>query len=67
MKASTVAFLGLLSPVSAMLLDFLLLNKSLTAVQMGGAALIFGSIVISQLAGKEIGAVIKPGGSKWIK
>lgn len=56
LKASTVAFLGLLSPISAMLLDFLILKKSLTTLQIGGAALVFGSILISQLErGKEIG------------
>jgi probable blue pigment (indigoidine) exporter len=53
LKASTVAILGLLSPVSAMLLDFLLLKKSLTHLQIGGAALVLGSILISQLRGEE--------------
>jgi probable blue pigment (indigoidine) exporter len=53
LKASTVALLGLLSPVSAMLLDFLLLKQSLTRVQIGGAALVLGSILISQLSGEE--------------
>ena len=53
LKVSTVAILGLLSPVSAMLLDFLLLKKSLTRVQIGGAALVFGGILISQLSGEE--------------
>ena len=53
LKVSTVAILGLLSPVSAMLLDFLFLKKSLTAMQIGGAVLVFGSILISQLSGKE--------------
>jgi len=53
LKASTVALLGLLSPVSAMLLDFLLLKQSLTRVQIGGAALVLGSILISQLRGAE--------------
>ena len=52
LKASTVALLGLLSPVSAMLLDFLLLKQSLTRVQIGGAALVLGSILISQLSGE---------------
>jgi probable blue pigment (indigoidine) exporter len=53
LKASTVAILGLLSPVSAMLLDFLLLKTSLTHLQIGGAALVLGSILISQLRGEE--------------
>lgn len=53
LEASTVAILGLLSPVSAMLLDFLLLKKSLTRVQIGGAALVLGSILISQLRSEE--------------
>jgi probable blue pigment (indigoidine) exporter len=53
LKVSTVAFLGLLSPVSAMLLDFLILKKSLTTLQIGGAVLVFGSILISQLSREE--------------
>lgn len=53
LKASTVALLGLLSPVSAVLLDFLLLKQSLTRVQIGGAALVLGGILISQLSGEE--------------
>jgi probable blue pigment (indigoidine) exporter len=48
LKASTVAFLGLLSPVSAMLLDFLILRKTLTLMQIGGTMFVFGSILISQ-------------------
>lgn len=53
LKASTVAILGLLSPVSAMLLDLMLLKTSLTRMQIAGTALVFGSILISQLRGKE--------------
>ncbi|MGH9971070.1 MAG: EamA family transporter [Pyrinomonadaceae bacterium] len=53
LKASTVALLGLLSPVSAVLLDLLLLQKSFSRVQVGGAALVLGSIVISQLRSEE--------------
>ena len=53
LRASTVAILGLLSPVSAMLLDFLVLDKSLTGMQIIGAALVIGSILISQLRGEE--------------
>ena len=49
LKASTVAFLGLLSPISAMLLDFLLLKKTLTTMQIVGAALVFGGIFLSQI------------------
>lgn len=54
LSASTVAILGLLSPVSAMLLDFLLLKKSLTLMQIGGVALVLGSILISQFGGEEV-------------
>ena len=53
LKASTVAFLGLLSPISALLLDFLLLKKSLSIVQFGEAVLVLGSILISQLSAAE--------------
>lgn len=53
LKASTVAFLGLLSPISAMLLDFVILKQTLTLMQTGGAVLVFGSILISQLSSKE--------------
>jgi probable blue pigment (indigoidine) exporter len=48
LKASTVAFLGLLSPIAAMLLDFLLLKKTITTLQIVGAALVFGGIFLSQ-------------------
>jgi len=48
LKVSTVAFLGLLSPISAMLIDFLILKKTLTLMQIGGAVFVFGSILISQ-------------------
>ncbi len=58
LKVSTVALLGLLSPVSAMLLDLLVLKKSLTPMQIGGTALVFGGILISQLEQRqEIGAM----------
>jgi probable blue pigment (indigoidine) exporter len=55
LKASTVAFLGLLSPIAAMLLDFLLLKKTLTTMQIVGAALVFGGIVISQVEQRRDG------------
>lgn len=48
LKVSTVALLGLLSPISAMVLDLLVLKKALTPMQIGGAALVFGGIFISQ-------------------
>lgn len=53
LNASTVAILGLLSPVSAMLFDFLLLKKSLTNMQIIGAAMVIGSILVSQSRGEE--------------
>lgn len=55
LKASSVAFLGLLSPIVAMLLDFLLLKKTLTTMQIVGTVLVFGGIVISQKR-RDVGA-----------
>ena len=47
LKASTVSFLTLLSPVSAMTLDFLILHKRLGVLQWAGATIVAGSIFVA--------------------
>lgn len=50
LRASTITFLALLSPVSAMFIDFLILHRSLTFIQMAGAALVLTGIITAQRA-----------------
>ncbi|WP_354687553.1 EamA family transporter [Cupriavidus necator] len=50
MPSSAVAALGLLSPVSATVLGFLVLGQALTAVQAAGALLVLGSVWLGQRA-----------------
>ena len=51
--ASTVAFLTLLSPVSALVLDVTLLNRTMTIIQIFGVMLVLVSIVAAQLMNKK--------------
>lgn len=51
--ASTVAFLTLLSPVSALVLDAMLLNRTMTIIQTFGVMLVLVSIVAAQLMNKK--------------
>ncbi len=51
--ASTVAFLTLLSPVSALVLDVALLNRTMTIIQTFGVMLVLVSIVAAQLMNKK--------------
>lgn len=53
LKASTVTFLALLSPVSAMTIDFLILGRALTGVQLAGAVLVIGAVVTAQITLKR--------------
>jgi len=53
LEASTVAFLTLLSPVSALTLDAALLNRRMTNIQTIGVMLVIGSIVAAQLVIKK--------------
>ena len=48
LKASTVAFLTLLSPVSAIRLDSVTLNRTMNIVQIAGVLLVLVSIVVAQ-------------------
>lgn len=48
MPSSAVSALGLLSPVSATVLGFLVLGQALTAVQTAGALLVLGSVWLGQ-------------------
>lgn len=52
LPASAVASLGLLSPVSATLLGWLLAGQALTAGQGGGAILVLGAVWLGQRARK---------------
>lgn len=52
LPASAVASLGLLSPVSATLLGWLLAGQALTAGQVGGAVLVLGAVWLGQRARK---------------
>ena len=48
LKASTVTFLTLLSPVSAISVDFLVLHRTMSSVQIGGVLLVLVSIFVAQ-------------------
>jgi len=48
LKASAVSYLGLLSPVVATLLGFVLLNQTLTSIQLMGIAIVLISVLIGQ-------------------
>ncbi|GLC94573.1 hypothetical protein Tamer19_39810 [Cupriavidus sp. TA19] len=50
MPSSAVSALGLLSPVSATALGFLVLGQALTAVQAVGALLVLASVWLGQRA-----------------
>jgi probable blue pigment (indigoidine) exporter len=47
LKASTVTFLTLLSPVTATTIDFVLLNRTLRFVQVGGVLMVAVSIFVA--------------------
>lgn len=53
LNASTVTFLTLLSPISAMIIDFLILARTLTIIQIIGAVLVLGAIVVAQITNKN--------------
>ncbi|MFG1790890.1 EamA family transporter [Nocardia sp. NPDC049149] len=50
--ATSVAFLGLLSPVSAAVIGWIALGQALTAPQIVGLAIALGGTVLGQLAGR---------------
>jgi probable blue pigment (indigoidine) exporter len=56
LPASSVSFLGLLSPVVAATLGFLVLGETLGPAQLLGATLVFAGVLLGQLAG-ETGAI----------
>jgi len=49
LPAAAVSMLGLLSPLVATLLGYFLLRQTLTVVQLFGAALVLGSVLMGQL------------------
>lgn len=53
LNASTVTFLTLLSPVSALTIDFLVLDRTLTFIQILGAGFVLGAICAAQFAGRN--------------
>jgi probable blue pigment (indigoidine) exporter len=53
LNASTVTFLTLLSPVSAMTIDFLILDRALTFVQILGAFLVLVAIAAAQMTSRN--------------
>lgn len=53
LKTSTMSFLILLSPVSATVLGWLLLDQRLSWLQMLGALVVLASIVLSQLPSRQ--------------
>ncbi|HYP49943.1 MAG TPA: EamA family transporter, partial [Pyrinomonadaceae bacterium] len=53
LNASTVTFLTLLSPISAMTIDFLVLDRTLTIIQIIGAVLVLGAIIAAQIKNKN--------------
>lgn len=48
LKASAVSYLGLMSPVVATLLGFVLLHQTLTTIQLTGIAIVLMSVLIGQ-------------------
>jgi probable blue pigment (indigoidine) exporter len=48
LKASSVSYLGLISPVVATLIGFVLLHQTLTSIQLMGIAIVFMSVLIGQ-------------------
>jgi probable blue pigment (indigoidine) exporter len=52
LPATTMPILGLLSPVVALLLGYVMLRQQLALIQLFGAALVLGSVVLSQRASR---------------
>ncbi|QYO68465.1 EamA family transporter [Leptolyngbya sp. 7M] len=48
LKASAVSYLGLMSPVVATLIGFVLLHQTLTLIQLIGMAIVLTSVLIGQ-------------------
>ncbi|MFC2969251.1 EamA family transporter [Acidimangrovimonas pyrenivorans] len=55
---SAAAMLGMMSPLTAMLLGWLLLGQSLTPVQLAGAAVVLGSVWLGQRRGPRPGGAL---------
>jgi Predicted permease, DMT superfamily len=53
LPAQSVALLSYVDPVSALLFSALLLNESMTVLQIAGAVLIIGGAIIGELDGKH--------------
>ena len=57
LPASSVSFLGLLSPVVAATLAFVVLGETLTPAQLLGALAVFAGVLLGQSAGKAGGSM----------
>ncbi|WP_063838232.1 EamA family transporter [Saccharothrix sp. ST-888] len=55
LPATSVAFLGLLSPLSAAAIGWIALDQSLTAIQLLGMAVAFGSTLLGQRRAPNLG------------
>jgi probable blue pigment (indigoidine) exporter len=53
LPASMISFLALLSPVSALLLDYIVLGKGLTILQLAGVAFVAAGIILAQHARRK--------------
>ena len=51
LPVSSLSFLGLMSPLTATILGWVVLHQSLTAGQLGGAALIATTVIATQIGG----------------
>ena len=56
LPASSVSFLGLLSPVVAATLGFVVLGETLTPAQVLGAVMVFAGVLLGQSAGRTAGS-----------
>ncbi len=65
LSPTKVTFLGLLSPVVATALGWLVLGQGLTGVQVLGAVVVLGALVAAQWTGRRIGPVVRPRNWHW--
>lgn len=56
LPVQTVAVVGYLEPLSAVVFSAVLLGEAITPVRLMGAALIIGGAIFCELAGKRAGA-----------
>ncbi|PLX37415.1 MAG: EamA family transporter, partial [Hyphomicrobiales bacterium] len=59
-EPSAVSMLGMMSPVTAVILGWLLLDQRLSAMQSFGAAVVLGSVWLGQWAARQPARIKKP-------